>query len=265
MLASPSAAESKWVNQEIEHFVDRNGNADSVLIALTDGELHWDDDAADFAGSSLPPALIGRYGDQPLFVDLRWAKPRPRGRAERRRFRDSVASLAARIQGVNKEDLVGSDLSHRRRNRAMAAAAVVGLATLGIMAQTANTDAAERARREKAQQVAVLAAAEAPERLDRALLFGVASRAIADADDGRGLFNVLAQTGGIERFAYPSTPVRSAVPLPNGGFITGSVDGDVTIWDTDLRSRLGPIRVQGRSDSQHRDLEPARSSVRGLG
>ena len=47
LLASPEAAGSLWVNKEISYWLD-NKNADTLLIALTDGELAWDNAVGDF-------------------------------------------------------------------------------------------------------------------------------------------------------------------------------------------------------------------------
>jgi len=48
LLAAPEAAASKWVNREVAHWLDHN-SVDTLLIALTDGELGWDEATGDFA------------------------------------------------------------------------------------------------------------------------------------------------------------------------------------------------------------------------
>src|SRR5436190_15614887 len=48
LLASPEAAESDWVNREIDHWVAHNDPA-HILPVVTDGEWAWDDAAGDFA------------------------------------------------------------------------------------------------------------------------------------------------------------------------------------------------------------------------
>src|SRR5579862_3940295 len=44
LMASPEAATSRWVNQELAWWIDHHG-AETVLIALTAGELDWDEAA----------------------------------------------------------------------------------------------------------------------------------------------------------------------------------------------------------------------------
>src|SRR5690242_13125780 len=41
LLASPEAAASKWVDKEVAWWLEHK-SADTLLIALTDGELSWD-------------------------------------------------------------------------------------------------------------------------------------------------------------------------------------------------------------------------------
>src|SRR5215472_2463066 len=73
LLASPEAAASHWVGQEIAYWLEHN-SADTLLIALTEGELDWDEGTGDFRRSemsSLPAALKNRFADEPRWIDLR--------------------------------------------------------------------------------------------------------------------------------------------------------------------------------------------------
>src|SRR6516165_2154009 len=73
LIASPEAAASRWVGQEIAYWLDHN-SADTVLIALTEGELDWDEATADFCWSEatpLPAALKNRFAVEPRWIDLR--------------------------------------------------------------------------------------------------------------------------------------------------------------------------------------------------
>jgi hypothetical protein len=54
---------------------------DRLLILLTDGELIWNAEAADFdwtRTSALATTLQGKFAGEPVYVDLRWAKSRER-------------------------------------------------------------------------------------------------------------------------------------------------------------------------------------------
>ena len=72
LLASPEAAASSWVDKEVSFWLASKG-AQTLLIALTEGELAWDNASGDFLwrdGTPLPPALRGRFAAEPKWVDL---------------------------------------------------------------------------------------------------------------------------------------------------------------------------------------------------
>src|SRR5215471_13365599 len=67
LLASPEAAASPWVGKEVAYWLAHNA-ADTLLIALTDGTLTWDNAAGDFdwsAATPLPAALKGAFASEP--------------------------------------------------------------------------------------------------------------------------------------------------------------------------------------------------------
>jgi hypothetical protein len=77
-MASPRGAESPWVRREIQWWLDHRP-PERMLVVLTDGELVWDQVASDFdwtRTTAVPDDLQRRYTDEPLYVDLRWARSR---------------------------------------------------------------------------------------------------------------------------------------------------------------------------------------------
>ena len=97
LLASPGAAASPWVQKEVTWWLDHK-SVDTILIALTEGELGWDDAASDFGWSEstpLPPVLEHRFSAEPRWIDLRTYREAntPNG-AE---FMDLAADFAAAI------------------------------------------------------------------------------------------------------------------------------------------------------------------------
>ena len=138
LLASPHAAESKWVNQEVEWFL-KSRTPEKILIVITGGQVTWDAGSGDFDWSNttaLPPALRGAFRVEPLYVDLSWAHRTPF--LHDARFRDAILDLAAPLHGRSKDDLDSEDLrQHRKTLRiAWSAAAVLALlaAALGLAA-----------------------------------------------------------------------------------------------------------------------------------
>jgi tetratricopeptide (TPR) repeat protein len=134
LLASPEAAASKWVNKEVTYWLDHNG-VETLLIGVTDGDLVWDEKAGDFAPAEtlpLPPALSGRFPDEPKWVDLRAHRDRAdKGDAE---FTDLGANFAAAIRGMPKEDLLSQEVRQQRRALKLAWSAAGSLLVLAGLA-----------------------------------------------------------------------------------------------------------------------------------
>ncbi len=151
LLASPEAAHSRWVNREIEHWVATKP-ADRILPVLTDGEWRWDPDAKDFDESStaVPSALRGVFSEEPLFLDLRWARDEVHLNLRHSRFRDAIAQLAAPMHGVTKDDLEGEDVRQHRQARRLWSAAATTLVVLALVASFTGVMAVRNADRANA-------------------------------------------------------------------------------------------------------------------
>jgi TIR domain len=123
LLASPSAAQSEYVDKEVATFLERKSLAGISVVACR-GELP----------ENLPPALRARVGE-PLYIDLR--------EAGRRTFRLETLRLIAALHGVDYSELRREDDLRRLRNRGLAVAATVMLAISLASAYLVNTTAAE--------------------------------------------------------------------------------------------------------------------------
>ncbi len=139
LLLSPEADESPWVGREIEHFLAGHPE-DKLLFALTAGELIWDNEINDWAATSnaVPDELRGRLSAEPCWVDLRWARNVEDLSLRDTRFRAAVATLAAPVHGVSKDDLEGEDIHtyHRfvriRRTAVTALILLLALSLVGV-------------------------------------------------------------------------------------------------------------------------------------
>ena len=169
LLASPEAAASPWVNKEISFWLD-NKSADTLLIALTDGELAWDNAVGDFVwreGMPLPPVLTGRFASEPKWVDLR--AYRDGADARDARFIEAGADFAAAIHGMPKEDLLSQEVRQQRRALRLAWGAAASLLILaGACWLAGEGRARQRAPGDRAAQHRGAAAKLAQEQRDRA-------------------------------------------------------------------------------------------------
>lgn len=144
LLASPEAAASPWVNKELEYFCGIHP-PQAILIVLTDGTLSWDAAGSSYhpqLSSALPPALAGRFTEEPRHLDLRWAREETELDLRHSSFRSAVADLAAPMHHLAKDELEGEDVRRHRHTvrlaRGVASVLVVLLAlslALGAVAE----------------------------------------------------------------------------------------------------------------------------------
>src|SRR5215204_1925840 len=132
LLASPKAAQSRWVQQEVAWWLEHK-SPQTLLIGLTDGQIKRPDGATDFdweQTDALPPNLQGVFTENPLWVDFRWAKDDEQLSTKNPLFQNALAALAAPLRGMDKEDLIGEDVRQHQRARRLAGAAVAALVAL---------------------------------------------------------------------------------------------------------------------------------------
>jgi hypothetical protein len=60
LLLSPDAAESEWVNQEVDYWLEHK-DADRIIPVVTDGEFTWSETDIDLESTAVPPALYGAF------------------------------------------------------------------------------------------------------------------------------------------------------------------------------------------------------------
>jgi tetratricopeptide (TPR) repeat protein len=149
VLCSPTAAKSRWTNQEIESF-KRTRPEGCVLAAVAAGEPFASDIPGREAEECFPPALRFKYdrrGHQttkraePLAADFRVD-------GEGRRL--AFLKLVAGMLGVGLDELVQREQTRRHRRMAwLAAASLAGMAvtsTLAVTAFQARNEAREQRR-----------------------------------------------------------------------------------------------------------------------
>jgi WD40 repeat protein len=161
LMASPEAAGSRWVQQEVAWWLQGPRRA-NLLIVLSEGELIWDERAQDFdwaRTTALPGSLRGVLRHEPLYVDLRWARTENSLSLRHSRFRAAVLDLAAKLHHKPKDQLDGEDVREQRRNLYWLSGALVTIAGFAVLASWQALVANER--RVDAEQAR---AAEAHER-----------------------------------------------------------------------------------------------------
>ncbi len=129
LLASPEAAASKWVGQEVKQWIATKPK-NTLLLVVTSGNYQWDEARRDFdsaASSAIPPAMFGVFSEEPLLLDLRATELRGHRRAD---SQAAIATLAAPIHGKSKEELLGLEVQLFRRRMIVMIGALVSIAVL---------------------------------------------------------------------------------------------------------------------------------------
>ena len=146
VICSPAAAQSRWVNAEIEAF-QTNGRGEQVLCFVVAGVPG----SADPAEQCFPPALLRPGADgapcEPLAADAR-----PNGDGRERAFLKLVAGLL----GVGFDALAQREAQRRHRKLTLIAAASIAGMTIALALAATAVVARNDAQRRQAQAEDIL-------------------------------------------------------------------------------------------------------------
>lgn len=165
VLCSPNAARSRWVNQEIDAFIDA-GREDRIRLIIVEGEPH----SADPETECLPPAL-GRLRAEPLAADARKGQDGPA---------DARLKIIAGILDLPFDELRQREAQRRaRRLTVIAAAAIAGLVLTSALAILAWVSRNEAVRQREIAEARTLTA-------ERTLDFVKSMFRVSDPSEARG-------------------------------------------------------------------------------
>ena len=253
LLASPAAASSQWVRQEVAYWMSQK-TPQTLLIVLTDGTMTWDRAARDFdwaQTTALARDAGLRFEDEPLYLDLRWARVEEQVSMRNPRFRDAIADLAATLHGRPKDDLIGEDVRRHRGAMRLAWSAVATLTLLTVAAivgayiavQQRNL-ANDRLAVAVSRQLSVEALGVESDRLDLALLLAVeANRQAPTAEAAATLKGLLDRASRLAVFLHE--PTESLAFDPTGRVLAlGRRDGSIQRIDSRTLASVGsPLRL----------------------
>jgi hypothetical protein len=202
LLASPNAAASLWVQKEVQWWITHR-SLETLFLIITGGDIAWDSRSGDFdwtRTTCLPPQIRGLHGEEPLFVDLRWAI-QPSDRSLRNpRFRAAVLTLAASLLGCPKDQLDSEDLRAHRRSKIVVSGALLLLCGLIVLSlyglRNARREAAnaERNWREaESRRLAAVAVQTLNNGRDvpRAIFQGVVAWRLAPTEEARNVLKAV--------------------------------------------------------------------------
>ena len=252
LLASPQAAQSHWVDQEVRHWLSQP-RANQLLIILTEGNIAWNTHTLDAQRTNALPPALQEFPEEPLWLDLRWARASEQISLQNPAFRDAIADLSSTLRGIPKDQLIGDDVRQHRRATLFRRSAIASLTLLvfGLMAvayvafQQRNL-AREQARIALARQLAAqseLIRTSQPERFPLALLMAAAAtRSDSESMEAQqSLQSVLAQfPEPLATLNVGSGPVRAAVDFEMKLLATSSAK-ETILWRLPDRQRIATL------------------------
>ena len=240
LLASPEAAASRWVDQEVRWWRE-NRNHNTVLIVLTDGELRWDDPREDFdAAPAIPPGLRGWFPREPLWVDLRWARGEHDVSMRNPRFRDSVGEVAAPMHSLPKDELIGEDINQHRRTLRIARSAGAVLVLLlalavvgGIVALVQRNRAEDQAHISRSRELAATARLKLEDDPDAGLRLAVQAAEESPTSEAEQALRLgLEEPHSMAALRGGGAALGAAFGPDGRKVVTASADGKARFWET---------------------------------
>ncbi|HEY8045290.1 MAG TPA: TIR domain-containing protein [Streptosporangiaceae bacterium] len=244
LMASPESAQSGWVAREISWW-RAHRPVNHLLIAVTAGELVWDETAGDLdwaATTALSKEALGHaFPQEPRWVDLRWARDQEDSlRSADPRLQDAVADLAAAIRHVPKDTLIGEHI--RRRRRTVQAAVSVAAALAVLLAFSLVAAFIAKAQRDRADQentvataglLASTAVSLTSSHPDLAQLFAVQAYRLdpGNPQTRAALFATVQADPQVQRFLQAAGPVSALAVAPDSRtVVAGTRNGWVQGW-----------------------------------
>lgn len=137
LLASPEAAESPWVREELHIWCNELKRSDRIIVILTSGTIDVDDDEKKInwkKTDALPKILKEHLPALPLFVDLSWAEHKSDRDLSKENYKSAINSIVAKLSGVTPNELFGKEWKVRKRNLQIAWTVSFSLVFLLIIA-----------------------------------------------------------------------------------------------------------------------------------
>lgn len=243
-LASPTAAQSPWVQKEVEWWL-KNRSYLTFLILLTDGEIVWDNAQRDLnwiTTTAMPKQTSKAFAEEPLYTDLRWARTVDQLSLRHAQFRTSLLDLASTLLNRPKDELDGEDVRQYRRTRRIAWSGAITLSVLFVAALLAAYFATQQSMLATARALGAQSEAVLATNPELALL--LAREALKyKADDEAEFALRLAFTRNPERMIHYGTAGRNVVArfIGSDKIVIAEQGEPASVWDVTTNRRIADL------------------------
>ena len=235
LMASPEAAQSWWVNRELDWWVTHR-SLDNLIIVHTAGHLGWDRQLWDFSPQStaLPPRLRGVFTDEPVWVTVPRDDHGPN--VER-----AVLNITSAVRQMPIHELSSQAYREHRRSIRWARGAIATLSlllvaalVLSFLALTQKRHADEQAKIALSRQLAATSTTNMSTNPRAALLMAASAYRInANSQTLAALMRADASNPKLVRYFGVDAPVSVLDGSGDGKtIVAGLDDGRVVRWST---------------------------------
>ncbi len=229
-----------------------------MLLVLTDGTLTWDRETGSFnleRTNALPARLLRAFSEEPLFLDLAWArKSGARLSLREARFHEAVLQLAATITNRPKDELDGADVRAQRQTRALAVCALSAILIAGLFGLRQKRNSDEEFTQNMAASLAassVKVLADRPDQIREAALLAIESDRLYPSPQANQALRNAVSLLPADAQSYPADNgdpgngdldqrVREMAFAPSGTILAAVRDnGTMELLDLAKRQRIG--------------------------
>ena len=247
LLASPQAAASPWVREELDIWCGQLGRTSDLLIILTQGEIAVTDDgtAIDWsATTALPEVLKSHLDSLPLWTDLSQERRLEKRTLEDPEYKSAVNAIVARLEGQDPNTLLGEEWRLRKRNTRIVTGTILTLVIMLavivivlLMLNARNTELTKALAESRSRELAASSRLEhAPEAL---ALAHKAVKSKASPEAVRALTDVMARYRALRaHLAWTPDAIEAMAVAPGGRSVLYASSG---------RGRIGRFGLNGQA------------------